>query len=419
MRKRWWILGAMGAATGVLVVSGTLWWHSAADLDAVAARARAMGIPASFEDIPNPEIADLAEVAALTAIEGLAEPLMAEWVFSEDAALDGDLYDRVGSQVGDPDPLVTMTMAHTGIAIRQLRAAVDALPDRPVRVGPTRDAVRMPRTWIGAGRSGVRSFQAWFRWGDDPAGDARRMTRIAEAMPHELLIDHLVIISMRAMVVGTVLGRWQEIPPGDPTVARWQRWAEAPVLDLGIVAREIRVMIQTYRDRSPWELGDGGSSSSAWYMRLAGAQAVRRGRAGALHAHLDLITDLGATTAVMVRQSVIQSFDQRARWSRSGWPQPLMDPLGWNLRMTAPALETILRMEFRQQIQSALLVALIRGEPIPIDPTDPAGKPLRRYERDGELIGYYACGDDGVDDGGSTDDWRFPFDRPWDPPAAP
>jgi hypothetical protein len=417
MRKRWWILGAMAVATAALVVSGTVWWHSTADLDEVAARARAMGVPPTYEDIPNPEVADPAEVAALTAIEGLAEPLQADWLFSDDAGLDGDVHDRVGSRLGTPDPLVTMTVAHTGIAIRQLRAAVDALPDRPVRAGPTRDAVRMPRAWIGSGRSGVRGFQTWFRWGDDPVGDARRMTRIVEAMPHEFLIDHLVIISMRAMVVGTVLGRWQEIPPADPTVAEWQRWAEAPILDPGVLAREIRVFIQVYRDRSPWELGDGGSSATFWLTRSAGALAVRRGRTGALHAHLDLITDLGATTAVMARRSVIQAFDHRAAGSRSGWQQALLDPVGWNLRMTATAMEVIFRMEFRQRIQSALLVALVRGEPIPVDPTDPAGMPLRRYERNGELIGYYACGDDGVDNGGSREDLQFAFDRPWDPPA--
>jgi hypothetical protein len=33
------------------------------------------------------------------------------------------------------------------------------------------------------------------------------------------------------------------------------------------------------------------------------------------------------------------------------------------------------------------------------------------------LIGYYACGDDGVDNGGTREDWQFAFDRPWDPPV--
>ena len=30
MRKRWWILGAMGVATAALAVSGTVWWRSTA-----------------------------------------------------------------------------------------------------------------------------------------------------------------------------------------------------------------------------------------------------------------------------------------------------------------------------------------------------------------------------------------------------
>ena len=48
-----------------------------------------------------------------------------------------------------------------------------------------------------------------------------------------------------------------------------------------------------------------------------------------------------------------------------------------------------------------LLAAELRGEPWPIDPTDPAGKPVRRIERDGRLIGFYLL-KDGTDDGGHT-----------------
>lgn len=47
-----------------------------------------------------------------------------------------------------------------------------------------------------------------------------------------------------------------------------------------------------------------------------------------------------------------------------------------------------------------LLAAELRGEPWPIDPTDLAGRQVRRIERDSRLIGYYLLGKNEVDDGG-------------------
>lgn len=48
-----------------------------------------------------------------------------------------------------------------------------------------------------------------------------------------------------------------------------------------------------------------------------------------------------------------------------------------------------------------VIAAELRGEPWPRDPTDPTGGQVRRIERDGRLIGFYLCGRNGVDDGGS------------------
>jgi hypothetical protein len=145
--------------------------------------------------------------------------------------------------------------------------------------------------------------------------------------------------------------------------------------------------------------------------------AARAGRAGALHAQLDLITALSATTSTPARCALVAAAGAECTRIPSGWRRMVLDPSGWTLGLSMPMIEMLGTMAWKQRIMAGLVVALIRGQPIPIDPTDPAAKPLRRYERHGELIGYYACGDDGVDNGGSTDDWRFPFDRPWDPPA--
>jgi hypothetical protein len=415
MRKRWWILGAMGAATAALVVSGTVWWHSTADLDDVADRARAMGIPPTYEDIPNPEIADPAEVAALTAIEGLAEPLMVLSVFSEDDNLDGDLYERTGRSGRPPDPLDIMLMSHTGVAVERLRRAIEALPDRAVRAGPMRSH-RDARAWISSLRSGVNALTPWVRWGGDPVGDLARLTRLAETQPIEVWIDELVAISVRSIVLNAAAGRIRDIPADAPMVAIWGRWADAPVLNPAVVAQEFRLAMGMYRELGAQDLVDmpfNPAEGLTWTVTAA----LRLGRAGALHAQLDLIVALGATTAPAVRRALVAEADARCNRVANGWRRRLLDPAGWNQGLLTPAMTMIGTMAVKQRIFAALLVALIRGEPIPVDPTDPAGKPLRRYERNGELIGYYACGDDGVDNGGTLEDWQFAFDRPWDPPA--
>jgi hypothetical protein len=47
-----------------------------------------------------------------------------------------------------------------------------------------------------------------------------------------------------------------------------------------------------------------------------------------------------------------------------------------------------------------LFAAELRGLPWPIDVLDPTGKPLRRWEKEGRLIGAYSVGANGIDDGG-------------------
>ena len=420
MPKQWWILGALGASAGMMVVSGTLWWHSTADLDAVAERARAMGIPASFEDIPNPEIADPAEVVALTAIGGLAEPLLFDDLFSDADGLDGDLFQRLHHRGDEPDPLQAMAMAHQRSALDALRAALDALPDRPIRAGEPRDG-RSVRPWLTSVRQAVRALQPSVRWGGMPAADLARMTRVCEATPQSLFIDRLVVISARGLVLASAGRMADRIPPTHPMVAIWARWAEEPILDPWRMHQEYRIWSQECRTASGWDVSGIApfGDPPGWFHRAAGAIAFRRGRAGALEAHLDLFERLAATTAPAARRAIVRAMESDMGRVPVGWRRALLDPEAWTLGLTMPALDMVATIEWKQRILAGLVVALVRGEPIPRDPTDPAGGDLRRRERDGALIGFYACGADGIDNGGTNSDWCLWLDRPWDPPPAP
>lgn len=53
-------------------------------------------------------------------------------------------------------------------------------------------------------------------------------------------------------------------------------------------------------------------------------------------------------------------------------------------------------------LYARLLASELRGVPWPVDLCDRAGDPLRRWEKDGHLIGAYSVGPDGLDDGGDS-----------------
>ncbi len=71
-------------------------------------------------------------------------------------------------------------------------------------------------------------------------------------------------------------------------------------------------------------------------------------------------------------------------------------------------------------LYARLLAAELRGSPWPVDLCDRAGSPLRRWEKDGQLIGAYSVGPDGLDDGAVSQKdllFRLVLDPPPPPPA--
>ncbi len=84
-------------------------------------------------------------------------------------------------------------------------------------------------------------------------------------------------------------------------------------------------------------------------------------------------------------------------WMHAGIGMLYRGGFGWTVRNQALVAA-----------HAALLAAELDGDPWPVDPFDPASRPLRRVERDGRVIGAYSVGDNGVDDGGSAKlDWIF------------
>jgi hypothetical protein len=69
-------------------------------------------------------------------------------------------------------------------------------------------------------------------------------------------------------------------------------------------------------------------------------------------------------------------------------------------KMVIFSIPMILESTVQCQVCLRLMAAELRGQPWPIDPYDPSGKPLRPFLRDGKLMGAYSVDKDGVDNGG-------------------
>jgi hypothetical protein len=70
------------------------------------------------------------------------------------------------------------------------------------------------------------------------------------------------------------------------------------------------------------------------------------------------------------------------------------------IKKALSSMSLFFTMTVQCQLRLRLMAAELRGQPWPIDPYDPSGKPLRPFLRDGKLMGAYSVYADGVDDGG-------------------
>ncbi len=86
------------------------------------------------------------------------------------------------------------------------------------------------------------------------------------------------------------------------------------------------------------------------------------------------------------------------------------DPRWYFSRINIELWRVILKYRIRSVIHCRLLTSHLDHEPLPPDPCDPAGGPLRPILRNGEMIGAYSLGWNLVDDGGDTNlDFCYPL----------
>jgi hypothetical protein len=89
------------------------------------------------------------------------------------------------------------------------------------------------------------------------------------------------------------------------------------------------------------------------------------------------------------------------------------------IKKVLSSMSLFFTMTVQCELRLRLMAAELRGQPWPVDPYDPSGKPLRPFLRDGKLMGAYSVYEDGVDDGGAKrKDRYFPLYGPLEAPVV-
>ena len=144
--------------------------------------------------------------------------------------------------------------------------------------------------------------------------------------------------------------------------------------------------------------------------------AVRMGRASILKAEIDWVSFLRAHP-MQPRAWLDEAGRLSAAIASEGsW-------LGIEFPQSALTFQhpLLIRRLISIVLHARLIAAKLRGAPWPVDVLDSTGASLRRWEKDGRLIGAYSVGPDGIDDGGDSNrdiQLRLVLDSPL-PAAGP
>ena len=241
-----------------------------------------------------------------------------------------------------------------------------------------------------------------------------RLLRFVETRDCHLLIELLVQISLVELALSPIAGRLPDLQKQMPTLAdRLDRLSQRLETQLtNALIGEFVLANHTCENPAATRQAMGSFAPASLWDDLMWGPQVRAGRGPLLHREMAwiLMARKNPTPADLVLTA--RGIDRESQDLRTWMPTEtlslqLMGSVSMDLNMTA-----------RCQLRLQLMAAELRGAPWPIDAFDPSGKPLRRFERDGALMGAYTVSDDGVDHGGDKKkDRYFPLYGPLELPA--
>lgn len=412
-----WLLVA-GCLLLVTVVILLLWRRSTADLDAEAARGRALGI-AMAGDLPPEEppglrtwLADLERVTQrATRYDGphldthgdpwlTAPPELLAWSSGVDAEIDALLDVAPQGRLRFPAGMPSASRdVYSGYGIYE---AIDLLRDRLVRSDdPQHDLSRLlslsnvPHGSMGQW-SYYRAEEAWLH----------------AALRHRHRLDSATTAVTAKALAAAMLSRFATAMTEQPAI--WDGLLRQPVKPLlhqlgiklpALMVKDLDSGLQLLPRAGRSRILARSIDAAAW-VRANGAPATFADIT-AMSPRLEPLRPSNAWRE-LYSSTLDEGFCAHCRGYRTA------------------ACHTHAEQVLRLATHLRLFAADLEGSAWPTDPGDASGAPLRPIVRDGAVIGGYSVGADGVDNGGDRrKDLCLPlraqlgFPRASDPPKAP
>ncbi len=416
--RGWW---GVAVLIGVLLVTavglGLLWYHSNGDLLAVREEAKALAIPTTWPEVgltrsPSEVIARYERLAQLA--KSLPD--------YDSLAITGKIISGSG-QAPRLKPYLAIPQEardhHAGLdqaTVAEFLLLLDQLPD-DILVQQEHRTLTGPNPEIGWFRNIVRYQQerVLLAAPEEVVRETERLLRFVEIRDCHLLIELLVQVSLVEISLSPIAGRLHDLQKRMATLAdRLDRLSQRLEVHLtNAFIGEFVLANHTCENPAATRQAMGLFAPDSLWDDLMWGPQMRAGRGPLLSREMAWIqmTRLHPTPADLVsnaRRISRESQDLR-RWIPT-------ETLSLQLMGVVP---TVLNMTAKCQLRLQLMAAEVHGTTWPIDAFDPSGKPLRRFERDGVLMGAYTVYEDGFDNGGDKKkDRYFPLYGPLELPVS-
>ncbi len=396
----WWRAAFIGVGLlGVLAIAFAIWLHSDADLRAVERRAKAEGIPLTWKELGRTQSPP--EILERWKLLESALKRCPSWQ-GKGAVAKGSKW--TPNWIGVPPP-PSFIAHHEQLDPKDLiyiNEQIDALGNEPIRFyAEPRFFTPMPE--LAVERESIRLLAERMVLAEpSEVGSAcLRMLNLADRAERELLISYLVGASLDSLSLQPMIYRCADVRNSQQFAAilAWlDKRATDPLSGLEhCMNAELCFTMRLFREDAAIATNYMSETSNRIFPKVLYRPAVRFGRAALINEMLDIVVLLRTRPSV---SAVIHEGQRRSTILAAGanW-----DPRVILRRSILPSLDGVIKQHLRTVIFCRLVAAYLRDQPLPTDPCDPAGGPLRPILRDGVMIGAYSLGIDQVDDGGDTD----------------
>ena len=402
----WKALGLSVLAFALISVALFSWYYySTADLVRVRAEAKALGIPTTWAEtgivVSSPEVIEIYK-----RIGALSASLKDYDSLAQLGKVGTGKADRLKPYLPIPQAAIDHHASLDPVIVAEYLDLMDRLPREPVVLTGERNlSMRYPQ--IGWARQIVRyqGERILLATPDQVTREVDRALHYLESQEARSWLELLVNLSVDEITLGQIAGRFAELKSRMPELAdRLDRLANAMgPMQVNAFIGEFIIMNEAAENGTLYAslIGPGSLTTPSIWKRISFGPMVRAGRESFLRHGIDRVQ------LVQRRPSLNELIVSAKRMEIEEDALRTWVPNEALTKMALSSIPMILEMTVRYQIRLRLMAAELRGQPWPIDPYDPSGKPLRPFLRDGKLMGAYSVDKDGVDDGGAKGKDRY------------